>query len=786
MRSPSPFVRGTSALAATALLMASLVSAQATAAEPRLVVADATAVPLNATVLSGAHEAHFDLVLASKNVAGEDAFLRAVSTPTSELYRHFLTPAGFAARFGAPSSAVVAVRSALTASGLTPGVLSAGGNVLHVSGSTTAIAHLFHASVATISTLQGVSSQLTTNATLPSSIAHDVVAVAGLSPVAFTSNVAHARAAHVAAPAGSCPSAGPTTGVTPNNNGYSVQQQGNLYGLTSLWNSGDLGQGATIALYELGAVDTQDLTFYESCYGVSPTVNTYNVDGGATGLASEEATVDVEEVAALAPAATIDIYSGPNSASAPIDVFSRIADDNTATVVSTSWGDCENDPSGNFTAEQPIFQQMAAEGITVVSAAGDSGSSDCNGVTNKAPAVDDPASQPWVTGVGGTTVSKISPLTQTVWNTGTGAGGGGISDLWSRPWWQQGSLFNGDTSQGVATATGRMVPDVSAMANPADGFIEYCAGIVESGGAHPTTCQGWAGVGGTSIGAPIIATMAALATTKCSVSRLGLLNPTLYALAAAHTGFVDVTTGNNDTQGLANNTYTAGVGYDLASGLGTPNAQFVGDLCPSPPDSGTTTLDMNANIKTKVATPITITVRNANGTPLANIPVIITAQGYNGLPTFNGLSSTSAGEGMATVNATTSASGTVNVSFSTTMAGLITVSVAYQGQTLTSTLVTVTAPPVTTVPPNTPSPLAKTVGISTAQLSVTDVGSLGVPVSWQVSLNGGKTFTTYSAKLATVRLSALLRAHAYSVIVRAVNSYGASPWSAPVHIRTLV
>jgi len=80
-------------------------------------------------------------------------------------------------------------------------------------------------------------------------------------------------------------------------------------------------------------------------------------------------------------------------------------------------GTCESDPSGDPAAEQPIFEQMAAQGQTVVSAAGDSGSSDCNGITNNNPAVDDPASQPYVTGVGGLSVGDINPLNESVWNT---------------------------------------------------------------------------------------------------------------------------------------------------------------------------------------------------------------------------------------------------------------------------------------------------------------------------------------------------------------------------------
>ena len=81
----------------------------------------------------------------------------------------------------------------------------------------------------------------------------------------------------------------------------------------------------------------------------------------------------------MAPGAKIEIYQGPNNSNGPIDTYQQIADDDTATIVSTSWGMCEADPSGDPSAEQPIFEQMAAQGQTIVSAAGDDGSSDCNG-----------------------------------------------------------------------------------------------------------------------------------------------------------------------------------------------------------------------------------------------------------------------------------------------------------------------------------------------------------------------------------------------------------------------
>ena len=221
-----------------------------------------------------------------------------------------------------------------------------------------------------------------------------------------------------------------------------------------------------------------------------------------------------------------------------------MASSDTATIITTSWGICEAQTDGSAQAEQTIFQEMAAQGQTVVAAAGDDGSSDCEDTSepSSAAAVDDPASQPYVTGVGGLDVSNIDPLTESVWNDNCtqadcGAGGGGESSLWSRPSWQVAPGIN------TTADTMRMVPDLSVMGDPATGFIQYYTGA-GSGFCRHSCSGGWGAIGGTSIGAPLVSDLIAVAAQACGVPRLGFINPSLYAMAT--TGFVDVTTGNND------------------------------------------------------------------------------------------------------------------------------------------------------------------------------------------------------------------------------------------------
>ncbi len=164
---------------------------------------------------------------------------------------------------------------------------------------------------------------------------------------------------------------------------------------------GDTGAGTSVALYELEPHLSSDISAYQSCMGTSATVTQTNVDGGAgSGAGEGEAALDVEDVIGLAPAASIDVYNGPNTESGAYDTYAKIVSDDTSQVISTSWGLCEaSEGSSSANSENTLFEEAASQGQSVFAAAGDSGADDCGNGTR---AVDDPASQPDVTGVGGT------------------------------------------------------------------------------------------------------------------------------------------------------------------------------------------------------------------------------------------------------------------------------------------------------------------------------------------------------------------------------------------------
>jgi len=208
---------------------------------------------------------------------------------------------------------------------------------------------------------------------------------------------------------------------------------------------------------EFEQVDTNDLLAFGSCYGltINPTFVPNNTAGGP--IHDAESALDIEAVAALAPSAHLYVYEAQNSSNNQLTMLEQIANADTAKVVTTSWGECEQDLPPNFAAmENTQLAKMAMQGQTFVAASGDTGSSDCYGTDGgQELSVDDPGSQPYAVSAGGTELLSTSgPTGETVWNSADGAGGGGSSIIWPRSSFQP------------ALAAGREVPDVSSDADP--------------------------------------------------------------------------------------------------------------------------------------------------------------------------------------------------------------------------------------------------------------------------------------------------------------------------------
>jgi subtilase family serine protease len=583
-----------------------------------LVLVLAAAALAHAASLPAGQRLHVTVTLRPRDPAALTAYARAVSTPGSSAYLHYLTPAGFARRFGPTPAQISAVRGALRARGLHPGATSAGGLSIPV----TATAGQLERGLSVGLSLRSLPGRRTAIAatakpTLGPGAAGIVQAVLGLdtgsaprpllqrAPLHAAAVPAAARVPHVAT-GGPQPCASAQT-VASSDNAHTADQIASAYGFPGLYGAGDQGAGVTIAVYELEPNSAADIAAYQSCYGTHTSVSYVPVDGGSgTGSGSGEAALDIENLIGMAPAANVLVYQGPNSNSAgpgsgPYDTFAAIVNQDRARVVSVSWGQCEPAlGAGNAAAENTLFAQAAVQGQTIVAASGDSGSEDCDtgGVLPQTElAVDDPSSQPFVTGVGGTTLQSLGPRpTESVWNGGgnlamgllqPGAGGGGISSLWPMPADQLGAPASagvvgpGSSGSPCGRSGGycRQVPDVSADADPSTGYVIYWNGDGSAG--QPS---GWQSIGGTSAAAPVWAALLALtdASPRCAGGPLGFAGPALYrAAGSTYAGdFNDISTGNNDFTGTNGGSYAARRGYDEASGLGSPNASaLAADLC---------------------------------------------------------------------------------------------------------------------------------------------------------------------------------------------------------------
>jgi kumamolisin len=341
------------------------------------------------------------------------------------------------------------------------------------------------------------------------------------------------------------------------------------------------GTGATVASVQFsgwpqlaGTANGGDLVNYANANGLPvPTLTAISVNGASVTRPAAagddfEVALDQEAITSAAPGAAQRVYVSTNDATGGVLVWKRIADDVQAgvpiSVVTTSWGDCEQDLGRTqILAMNDQIARLAALGVTVFAASGDASVWDCPAGTPYADAVsvDFPASSPYVVGVGGTTLRQSSTgWAETAWGpsllsaTPVAGSGGGVSALFTRPAWQRGVPGLPDR---------RLVPDISAVADPQNGFAVYWSG----GG--PGSELWWA-AGGTSLGAPLQAGMFAGALAARGVTTgIGDVHPALYAHPEA---FRDVVTGSN---GL----FPAGLGYDLVTGLGSPQWDtLTGDL----------------------------------------------------------------------------------------------------------------------------------------------------------------------------------------------------------------
>ncbi len=563
---------------------------------------------------------HVTIALKPRDSSALAAYAREVSTPGSSVYRDYLTPEQFAQRFGASASELAAVTASLRSHGLPPGSISANHLSVRIAGTAAQVEHAFSFTFRRMALASGRRAVVASAApALDRKIAGYVQAVIGLSSLgaprplsvrpAVLRPAAKGRLAARTEPRVATGGPQPcqaASSAAASQGAFTADQIASAYRFSGLFGAGAEGQGKTIAIYELEPNDPADIAAYQACYGTNASVSYVQVDGGAgSGPGVGEAALDIEQVIGLAPKANLVVYQAPNAnvdspGSGPYDLYTQIVTDDRAQVVSVSWGSCEQqEGAGNAHAEATLFEEAAAQGQSMVVVAGDNGSEDCNGtggIPNPQLAVDDPASQPFATAVGGTTLNSLGPApSEIVWNNGGnasgllavqgGASGGGVSQIWAMPSYQSGAATalhviqanSSGSSCGFAGPYCREVPDVSADADPSTGYIIYWNGSQTAGALQPS---GWQAIGGTSAAAPLWAALLADVDSSpaCRGSAIGFADPALYRAAgtAYNAYFNDVTSGENDFTNTNGGLYRAGPGYDMATGLGTPNAGALG------------------------------------------------------------------------------------------------------------------------------------------------------------------------------------------------------------------
>lgn len=335
------------------------------------------------------------------------------------------------------------------------------------------------------------------------------------------------------------------------------------------------GYGGCIGILEYGGGYNQlnlDASFSPS--GLPPPTNIVDISvDGATNTpdtgASAEVVLDIVVAGFLIPKAKIAVYFAPNDITTgfPDSINAAIHDKiNCPSVLSISWGLDETvwQTYSALAAMDTILQAAVILGVTICTSTGDYGSKPDSG--SSLYRVGYPASSPYVLAVGGTGI-QLNPdstiAAEVVWNQGNQSSSGGTSTIYPIPSYQTGLTVKLYPSGNVYTFSGRAIPDVSADADPRSGWPYVYYG--------PTN-QGVGSTGGTSAAAPVVASAIVHLNTLLG-RRLGFLNSTFYQNPQL---FNDITSGNNAaplTQG-----YSATVGWDACTGLGSPNVSKIYQL----------------------------------------------------------------------------------------------------------------------------------------------------------------------------------------------------------------
>jgi subtilase family serine protease len=555
--------------------------------------------------------------------AALDALTAAQQNPASPEYHHFLTPEQFAAQFGAAASDIAATQAWLQQQGFTIQSVARSHDRILFAGTEGQVESAFGTQLHFYNSPTGKHFAPSTALTIPSALSSSVLTVTGLSSFRPKPHVVFHQPI-LAKPSFTSSQTG-SFFLTP-------KDVATVYDVNPAYNAGYTGTGQTIAVIGQSDVILSDVTNFQIALGVTPKAPTPilvpNTGTSAVYSGDEaESDLDLEYSSAMAPGATIYfVYTGnDNNTNGVFASLQYAVTNKTANIITMSYGDCEADiSSSEYTSLNDILEEGAAQGQTIVTSAGDNGSTDCwedtnlNTTQRESLSADFPSTSQYDTSMGGTEFPQAD-ISSTYFNTGSGsdvissaksyipeqvwndtaynvsqgatgteaisAGGGGISIFTPRPSWQSGVT-------GIPAGSYRLVPDISLAASPAFPGYLYCSSDTSSTGVTGSCSNGFRDAndeyltvaGGTSFDAPIFAGLVAvLNQAKGYTAGQGLINPELYTLASSPSiyasAFHDITSGNNECptgssyasycSAAGQSAYAATTGYDEASGLGS-------------------------------------------------------------------------------------------------------------------------------------------------------------------------------------------------------------------------
>jgi len=736
------------------------------------------------------------MILTLSTDAGREKSLEALlanqQNPHSPEYHQWLTPEVFGREFGVSEHDLAEVANWLRSHGLEVEEIAQGRRSILFSGDVAQVQAAFHTEIRAYNVGGEKHYANATDPEIPQALAGVVSGVVALHD--FRSAPAHAQVRPVSSPelnAGGAHYLAPADWAT-------------IYDVAPLYQNSINGTGQSVAVVARCNLNLSDVQTFRSYFGLPANNPNVIVNGTNPGIVSTdeqtEAELDAEWAGAVAKNASVQfvVSASTNSSDGAMLSAQYIVNNNVAPVMTMSFGLCEaalGSSANSFLNN--LWQQAAAEGITVMIAAGDSGAAGCDSPSSATAvnglAVSGICSTPYSTCVGGTEfndtsnpsaywsstsnattqASALQYIPEMVWNesglmpggSDLWSGGGGASSIYSKPAWQ--------TGPGVPADGMRDVPDVSATAAGHDGYAIYLNNQLYA-------------VAGTSAATPSLASVMAMVVQKAG-ARQGNVNPALYSLATSQQSggtavFHDVTTGNNSVPGLTG--FNAGVGYDQGSGVGSVDAAMLVNNWPASgpglqvnPSATSISVAQGASGSVNVTLGVSGGFSSSVSLSATGLPTGVTAS-------FTPASFAAPGSGVSSLSLTAS---------SQAVAGSYTIEVTANGGTVTqnaSLNLTITPPAGFTLSLGTPSVTLAQGGVAMAGVNVAVSGGFSNAVALSAAgLPAGVTASFAPASLAapgsgasTLTLSASTQAVAGSYTIQVTANGGTVTQNASLNV----